>query len=242
MPKQVTGWEAEKRWNERFPDKELLSFDGVTKPIRVRCPIHGEVEYKAYRDGLASKHGCPECAAQHTASVNSQAMKDNRAAEKKKVESNAKALGAFALWSSNEPLPEEDYVYVPFLKDVEFAAGAGAFNYEDYNGFRLPFAKATLWRQGVTPSNAICFAVRGDSMEPRFFDGGSIGVDMGDKSVKDGKIYAFMQEGELRVKLLYKEGKDKVRLVSYNPAYPEEVVHRKDIEMVGRVFWSSDLF
>ena len=94
----------------------------------------------------------------------------------------------------------------------------------------------------MTPANAICFEVHGNSMEPRFFHGAAIGVDMGAKTVKDGDIYAFMQEGELRVKILYKEGRSKFRLVSYNPEYQDEVVHLSEIEMVGRVFWSSDLF
>ena len=57
------------------------------------------------------------------------------------------------LWSSNDPLPEDDYTFAPYMKEQAFCGGAGAFEIPDYNGFRLPFGRATLRRKSINPDN-----------------------------------------------------------------------------------------
>ena len=145
------------------------------------------------------------------------------------------------LWSSNTPLPEDDYLFAPFLKETELRGGDGSFEIPDYNGFRLPFGKATLHRKGIMPDNVICCTLTGDSMEPRIPEYATIAVDKGIENIRDGKIYAF-QHGELfRVKYLSRLPGNKVRIRSENENYEDEIVDGEDIRIIGRVFWWSVL-
>ncbi|HDR1241600.1 TPA: helix-turn-helix transcriptional regulator [Pasteurella multocida] len=158
------------------------------------------------------------------------------------VESNVKDIGSFDLWDRNTPL-HDDEVEVPFLKDIRFAAGNGfSDDIMDYNNFKLRFSKATLRKQGVQYDNAVCITADGDSMEPVIPDGATVGIDRGNTTIKDGKIYAINHGGLLRIKILHKMPNEQVRIRSYNPdSAPEEVVDLNEITILGKVFWWSVL-
>lgn len=159
------------------------------------------------------------------------------------IEANARPAPPLRFWSSNDPLPEEDYAFAPFLKDFAFIGGAGCEEGSDYNNFRLPFGKSTLRRLGVQIENVFCCTLEGDSMWPRIPDGATIAVDKGRTAIKDGDIYAFVQGGLYRVKYLYKLPGGRVRIRSQNEEeHPEETASLEDIQIVGRVFWVSSLF
>lgn len=157
-------------------------------------------------------------------------------------ESNVREFGKFRLWSSNDPLPEDEYVHLPFYKEVRFQGGTGNFEMEDWNGLTLPFAKATLLRKDVDMERSFCCTLDGDSMEPVIPDGATIGISVGDTHIKDGKIYAFEHDGLFRVKRLFLLPGAQVRINSFNqddPAYADEIVPIEEIRVVGRVFtWS----
>ena len=147
-------------------------------------------------------------------------------------------------WDSNTPL-EDDEVEVPFLKDIEFACGSGRVMEDDYNGYKLRFSKSTLRRVGASTdgSGIICFPAAGNSMEPLIPDGTTVAVNIEDKKIVDGKIYAINQEGWKRIKLLYRTGPDEVTIRSYNAdEYPDEIVKMSNVEVVGRVFWTSTVW
>ncbi|WP_447872029.1 XRE family transcriptional regulator [Serratia fonticola] len=146
-------------------------------------------------------------------------------------------------WDSDTPLPSDE-VEVPFLRDIELAAGDGSFNEEDYNGFKLRFSKATLRRVGARTNGkgVLCFPARGDSMEPNIPDGTTVAVNTDDKKIVDGKIYAINENGWKRIKLLYRVGPDRISIRSFNAT--EHEPEEKDIdqvEIIGRVFWYSVL-
>ncbi|MGC6342523.1 S24 family peptidase [Bisgaard Taxon 45] len=158
------------------------------------------------------------------------------------IESNVKDIGSFDLWDRNTPL-HDDEVEVPFLKDIRFAAGNGFVDdIMDYNNFKLRFSKATLRKQGVQYDNAVCITADGDSMEPVIPDGATVGIDRGNTTIKDGKIYAINHGGLLRIKILHKMPNEQVRIRSYNPdSAPEEVVDLSEITILGKIFWWSVL-
>ncbi len=145
------------------------------------------------------------------------------------------------LWSSNTPLPEDEYTFAPYKKEVEFTGGAGSYEIPDYNGFRLPFGKSTLWRKSIMPENVFCCTLNGDSMEPRIAEDAAIAVDTGVERIRDGKIYAFQHDDLFRVKYLYRLPGNKIRIHSENPDYPDEIVDGEEIRVIGRVFWWSVL-
>ncbi|AFF24634.1 helix-turn-helix domain-containing protein [Pasteurella multocida] len=159
-----------------------------------------------------------------------------------KVESNVKDIGSFDLWDRNTPLHDED-IEVPFLQDIRLAAGNGfADDIMDYNNFKLRFSKATLRRQGVQYENAVCVVAEGDSMEPAIPDGATVGVDMGNKVIRDNNIYAINHGGLLRIKILNKMPNEQVLIRSFNStSYPDEIVNLDEIVVIGKVFWYSVL-
>ncbi|MEL4016559.1 LexA family transcriptional regulator [Dryocola clanedunensis] len=147
-------------------------------------------------------------------------------------------------WDSKTPL-ENDEVEVPFLRDIELAAGDGSFCEDDYNGFRLRFSKSTLRRVGANSdgSGVLCFPTHGNSMEPVIPNGATVAVDCNNKKIVDGKTYAINQEGWKRIKILYRTGPNKLSIRSYNAQeYPEEEVDLDKVEIIGKVFWTSTLW
>ncbi|WP_236189337.1 XRE family transcriptional regulator [Pseudomonas pharyngis] len=163
------------------------------------------------------------------------------------IESNAVLLGPIDVWDDETPL-DDDEVYVPFLKEVELSAGAGITAVQQSQKQKLRFGKLTLRRQGVQPSEAVCVTVTGNSMEPVLPDGSTVGVDRGNTSITDGKMYALDHGGQLRVKTLYRLPGGGIRMRSYNrDEHPDEVytpqeMLQKEIAVLGRVFWSSALW
>lgn len=152
--------------------------------------------------------------------------------------------GRVDAWDKNTPLPDDE-VEVPFLKDIEFAAGNGSCTNEDYNGFKLRFSKATLRRIGARTdgSGVLCFPARGNSMEPVIPDGATVAINCDDKRIVDGKVYAINQDGWKRLKLLYRTGPDKLSIRSFNSEeHPPEEAELSNVEVIGRMFWSAMLW
>lgn len=144
-------------------------------------------------------------------------------------------------WDSNTPLPDDE-VEVPFLRDIELACGDGSCMDVDYNGFKLRFSKSTLRRVGARTdgSGVLCFPATGNSMEPIIPDGATVAINCDDKKIIDGKVYAVNQDGWKRLKMVYRVGPDRVSLRSYNSSeHPPEERSLSEVEVLGRMFWSS---
>lgn len=155
-----------------------------------------------------------------------------------------KEWGTVDAWDKHTPLPSDE-VEVPFLKDIEFACGDGRVHDEDHNGFKLRFSKATLRRVGANTdgSGVLCFPAVGNSMEPFIPDGSTVAINCNDKRIVDGKVYAVNQDGWKRLKMVYRIGPDRVSLRSYNSQeHPDEEHPLSQIEIIGRMFWSSTLW
>lgn len=134
---------------------------------------------------------------------------------------------------------------LPFLKEVEIAAGPGRTEVVEYHMQKLRFAKSTLKKAGVDQAHAYCITIVGNSMEPVLPNGATLGIDSSKISVTDGDIYALDHAGALRVKLIYKLPGGGLRLRSFNShEWPDESYSgdaAKAIKVLGRVFWWSVL-
>lgn len=159
----------------------------------------------------------------------------------KPIESNATAFAVVETWQDGTPLNDAE-CEVPFLKEVRLAAGSGTFEAADFNGYKLRFHESSLRRKGINPKDVVCVSADGNSMEPVFPDGATLGVDTSQKHIKDGKIYAINHDGWLRTKILYRLPGNRIRIHSYNEdEHPDEEVDAADIQVIGRVFWWSVL-
>ncbi|ARM83947.1 S24 family peptidase [Marinobacter salarius] len=160
-------------------------------------------------------------------------------------ENELEFFGRMDAWDSDTPLGPDE-VELPLFREVEMAAGGGRTEVIENHGAKLRFAKSTLSRAGVEPANAACATVKGNSMERLIPDGTTVGVDTGDKEIRDGEIYAFDHDGMLRVKYLQRRPGGGLRVISENISeYPAEDYDAEDvaenIRLIGRVFWWSVL-
>ena len=112
--------------------------------------------------------------------------------------------------------------------------------------YALPFRAYTLRRLGIRVEDTRVVTVMGDSMEPKLSDGDKVAVNLADRQIRDGKMYAIRM-GELqRIKALIKRPDGSIIVRSYNPAYGDEVVTKEQIingelAVIGRVWWVSAL-
>lgn len=144
----------------------------------------------------------------------------------------------------NHRAPDDNESEVPFLKNISFACGTGDISDEDYNGCKLRFAKSTLRRVGANSdgSGVLCFPARGNSMEPWIPDGSTVAININDKTIIDGKIYAINESGWKRLKILYRTGASTISIRSHNgKEHPPEDKNFAEIEITGRMFWYSVL-
>lgn len=149
-----------------------------------------------------------------------------------------------SIWDDDTPL-DDDEIEVPFLREVELAAGSGRSVIQESGSYTLRFGKRSLRRQGVQFSNAVCVTVSGNSMEPVLASGSTVGVDRGKREIIDGDLYAINHGGQLRVKQVYRLPGGGIRLRSFNrdehadEDYPFDAMRDQGIEIIGRVFWSA---
>lgn len=163
--------------------------------------------------------------------------------QKERIQPSVK-LGNIETWDDETPL-DDDEVYVPFLHEVELAAGSGRFAIEESANSRLRFNKKDLRHNGVQFSNAKCVKVGGNSMVPVLRDGATVGVNVGKNSLSDivdGEMYAINHNGQLRVKQVYRIPTG-LRLRSFNrDEHPDEdytfqQIQEQQISILGHVFW-----
>ncbi len=153
-------------------------------------------------------------------------------------------LNEMRLWDDGTPI-ENDEISVPYLREVELAAGSGRFVIEEGEKSSLRFDKRSLRQNGVQFDKARCVTVRGNSMIPVLRDGAIVGVNTGCTSlgdVVDGDLYAINHNGQLRVKQLYRLPSG-LRMRSFNrDEHPDEdysyqKLQDEQISILGHVFW-----
>lgn len=149
------------------------------------------------------------------------------------------------VWQDGDIAPE-GMIAIDFHPDVCGSLGNGFLNEEPIGETKLWFREETLRECNVNPMFAKAFVARGDSMAPDITDGQTIAVDTSATRIFDGEIYAFLKNGELKIKYLFKHG-DGFKAVSRNEdklRYPDEIYTAQDIEadnieILGQYWWKS---
>lgn len=154
---------------------------------------------------------------------------------------------AVDVWDDNTPL-DNDEVEIPFFKDFSFACGSGSINEHIASEKRkLRMSKATLRSLIISKENAVAATASGDSMSPTIKDGDTIHIDLGRKTIKDGKIFAVCIGGLFYCKRLYNLPFGGVRIVSDNSVeFPEiqlsaEQVKDQDFQVIGWIWQIASL-
>ncbi|WP_413190917.1 XRE family transcriptional regulator [Psychrobacter sp. AT9] len=155
-------------------------------------------------------------------------------------------VGTFEPWDDETPL-NGDEVALPFYREVELSAGSGRKAIVEDTNRKLRFSKRTLHKAGVDIKDAITMKVAGDSMERLITDGATIGVDTSkaNEPIKDNRIYALESGGDLRCKYIQRAAGGKVKLISENDMYDDEIYSMDEFSqlyrIIGWVFWWSTI-
>lgn len=116
-------------------------------------------------------------------------------------------------------------------------AGSGGFF--DSAGF----PQGQGWDEVAFPSSpedgSYALEVSGDSMSPLYRDGDIIVVSPTAQMRRGDRVVVRTKEGEVLVKVLYRQTGKTVELHSLNPAHPPRVLDMKDVEGIGRIVWAS---
>lgn len=146
-----------------------------------------------------------------------------------------------------------DFASIP-LHDAKLSAGPGALNDDvaiiDHLAFRLEW----LRKIDVKPENAAMARVAGDSMAPAIQSGDLVLIDKSKREVPLRRrtktsslppIFAFVQDGEARVKRIERPEAKLLVLMSDNPNFPPELVtdpQPESIKILGQVVWSGHVW
>ena len=150
--------------------------------------------------------------------------------------------GAVSEWTKVEDLDPGVYALVP-RTGVRLSAGGGAVAEPMPDLPPLAFRQDWLRGKSISArSNLRIATVAGDSMEPYLLDGDTVMIDLGQKAVADGNVYAISYGNELRVKRLRKRFDGGLIIQSDNPHYAEETLTARDagaVRVLGRVLWRA---
>jgi len=145
-------------------------------------------------------------------------------------------------WDETTPI-DEDEIEIPFFQNFSFDCGSGSVGEAlKAQSQALRISKATLRDLGIEKENAVATGASGDSMKPTIKDGDTIYLDLGRKTIKDGKIFAICHGGLFVAKRLYNLPMGGVRIVSDNTAeYPEVLLtaeerKEQEFEVIGWVW------
>ena len=136
---------------------------------------------------------------------------------------------------------------VPFFNEVLNASGSGKTHVAQIPEHRIRLTSAILHTMDVSPDQALCAPMIGNSMGPRIEAGSTVAIDSSLTQIVDGEIYALEQDGMLRIKYVYRLPNNGLRLRSHNhEEYPDELfsslqIQEQHLRILGWVFWWSTL-
>lgn len=138
-------------------------------------------------------------------------------------------------------------VYIDRVVDLSLSAGNGSphFEYETVEGSHA-FRKEFLDNRKLNPKDLKLFEVDGLSMVPSLNPGDLVMIDTSQTRIKNNRVYAIVQEGELRIKRLRVTTEGRVQFKSDNPSpefedeeYTPAQLEGQGVEILGRCVWKG---
>lgn len=135
------------------------------------------------------------------------------------------------------------YVWIDVV-EANFSCGSGEsieFHFDAING-KIPFSPSFMKEKSVTEETMKIIKAKGDSMSDFIKDGDLVGINLAQKEIIDGEIYAFYFAGEGMIKQIFKEADGSLVLHSLNDKYRDKVVteeNGRNFKVMGRQFWRA---
>lgn len=139
--------------------------------------------------------------------------------------------------------PQSEYMFASRVHGALLSAGNGqpVWEHEEIDNSHA-FRKEWLKKRKIDIGRCRVLEVTGDSMAPYLQDGDVVLVNLDNKTIKSGEVYALAVDHELRVKRLYKRTDGALEVSSDNPSpkYRTEVIEPdtiQDLRIIGKVEW-----
>lgn len=149
--------------------------------------------------------------------------------------------------SGSIPTTDATTIDVPFYNEVLSNCGSGKTQVVQIPDCTVQLSGAILNAVNVSPDQAICAPMIGNSMAHRIKEGSTVAIDRSLTQIVDGEIYALELDGMLWIKYAYRLPNNGLRLRSHNAKeYPDEIFSARQkeeqhIRILGWVFWWSTL-
>ena len=160
------------------------------------------------------------------------------------VNDTARAPTLYPKPNINGPTTGTGTVNVPFYSEVLSACGTKTLVAE-IPGCSVQLSSSILSAVNVSPDQAMCAPMIGNSMAHKIKEGSTVAIDRSLTQIVDGEIYALELDGMLWIKYAYRLPNNGLRLRSHNDQeYPDELFSARQKEeqglrILGWVFWWS---
>lgn len=106
----------------------------------------------------------------------------------------------------------------------------------------LGFCRFWLSKHGMDSASLAGLYMSGNSMEPAITNGDTVLVNITQRDIVDGDIYALRTNNTVLIKRIQNELDGHLLLISDNSIFKPIEVHRDNIDVIGRVVWRGSLF
>lgn len=136
-----------------------------------------------------------------------------------------------------------DLVYVNLIDKVHIAAGSGEVIWDMEERYKArAFEAEWMAQEGLRAERCKIIKVKGDSMEPTINHGDAVMINMAQREVIHGEVFALIGDEGLRVKRLHKRA-GAIYMHSDNQMiagkYPDEPIEDGNYAIVGQVIWRA---
>lgn len=105
----------------------------------------------------------------------------------------------------------------------------------------LGFCRFWLSKHGMEANHLAGLYMQGNSMEPTIANGDTVLVNITQRDIVDGGIYALRCANTVLIKRAQNELDGRLRLISDNPVFKATEAPRAEIDVIGRVVWRGSL-
>ncbi len=118
-------------------------------------------------------------------------------------------------------------------------AKAGTGGFFDSAGFPVGQGWDEVHLPVAGEDGTYALEVTGDSMLPLYRDGDVIVVSPTAQLRRGDRVVVRTRDGEVMVKILYRQSAKLLELHSVNPEHPPRTIDTSDVEGIGRIIWAS---
>lgn len=135
--------------------------------------------------------------------------------------------------------PASSFVQIPRYSVSASAGNGSSFVSEPMDITYYAFSLQWIKRRGLDPKELQIIEVKGDSMEPKLWDGDLILIDRTQNEPRDGRAFVVRVWDEFVVKKVQITGQSAISLISANSDYPPRELKLplddRDFQIIGQV-------